>query len=66
MKKRELPNNWLLTGTESGNHMWAAKKNMRVHKSLDRYTAYLVEPFRPMGMFDTAKEAMETLDRKFG
>ena len=62
MNRKKLAGGWLLKSTDNGSHMMASKGSMRVHKSLDRYTAYLVEPFKRLGMFDTAKEAMSFCD----
>jgi len=62
MNTRSLPNNWILQYTDNGSHKWAAKGRLRVHKSMDRYTAYTVEPFKRLGMYDTATEAMRICD----
>ena len=64
---KQLANGWELNWTPDPDHpnditkavyASARKDNMHVHKSLNVYTAWLAEPFRAIGMFPTAKEAM--------
>lgn len=64
---KHLPNGWVLSWTPHPDHpgdvtkaVYAAAKkgNCHVHKSLDLYTAWISDPFRAIGMFPTAMEAM--------
>ena len=66
--EKEIGNGWIMAEVRAGDtvlHASARKDNMRVHKDGDfSYTGYLVNPFMPVGIFGTAKEAMEACERE--
>jgi hypothetical protein len=64
---KHLENGWELNWTENPDYpgditkaVYAAarKGDCHVHKSLDLYTAWIANPFRAIGLFPTAQEAM--------
>ncbi len=43
--------------TKGKNYDAISSGNYRIHRSLDKYTAYRVKPFERYGTFDTAEQA---------
>ena len=74
-RERDLGNGWVLaqllsppdsTGTCRVIHAAAKKGQMRVHKDgEDSYTAYIHNPFIPLGIYSSAKEAMAACEQYF-
>lgn len=69
MHKKTLPDGWeiwfVMNDAGEAMHVSAHKGDYRVHRSLsDSYTAYRVNPFRRVGIFQTSQAAMQACEEQ--